>query len=502
MTKALRVAVLGAGYWGQKLVREYLALSAHRSDVVLAVVADPSPAALEAVRAEHGDAVATTTDVQAVLVRDDIDAVHVAVPNEHHATVAGAALRAHKHVLLEKPLTLDTHEAYELVEVASRSSRVFAVGHIFQFNNAIELARRMVRHGDLGRIWSVRLRWSSRLEPLPDRDILFDLIPHPVDIATNILGEWPYKVTARGNSFVRGIPGMEEEATAVLEFPDGKAATIDVSWISPGEKVREVYIRGSSATLRIDALNQKVQCYPNNQGEAEDIPVEANNTIHDEIAHFVDCIQAAGQTEYVNGAYIGAKTVEVIEALRLSLTEERTIYIDDVRRRAVRPQPEAKRYTAFAKVFESSIGRGAKVYDFANLYRCSIGDGVKVDSYVYIEEGVTIGDRTKIRAGAFIPSGVSIGNDVFIGPGVIFTNDKHPRASGEWTQESIVVHDGASIGAGAIILPGVTIGERSMVAAGAVVTKDVEPETVVAGNPARVRGAAPEKIAFTNRLAE
>lgn len=496
MSAPTRIAVLGAGYWGQKLVREYLAVSRTRTDVTLAVVADLSEAALAEVQREHGDAVTTSTDVDGVLARDDIDAVHIAVPNEHHARVAGQALRADKDVLLEKPLTLDTHEAYGLVELAGRSNRVFAVGHIFQFNNAIELARRMIRNGDLGRIWSVRLRWSSLLEPLPARDILFDLIPHPVDIATNILGEWPHKVTARGNSFVRGVPGMEEEATAVLEFPDGKAATIDVSWISPGEKTREVYIRGSSATLRIDALNQTVKLYPDNRGEAKDVPLEANNTIHDEIVHFIDSIQGDGQTEYNNGAYIGAKTVEVIEALRLSLTEERTVYIDDVRRRAARPETAPTGPVEMKKVFESDLGRDTKVYDFANLYRCSIGDEVKIDSYVYIEEGVTIGNRTKIRAGAFIPSGITIGEDVFIGPGVIFTNDKHPRAHGDWEQQKITVEDGASIGAGAVILPGITIGERAMVAAGAVVTKDVEPETLVVGNPARVQGNAPEKVVF------
>lgn len=491
----VRVAVLGAGYWGQKLVREYLALARERDDVVLQAVADPSAEALRAVHNEHGPVVELVQDVEGLLVRQDVDAVHVAVPNELHTRIARAALKAGKHVLVEKPLTLDSGEAYELLELAGHSKRVFAVGHIFRFNNAIHLARRLVTNGDLGRIWSMRLRWSSRLEPLPARDILFDLVPHPIDIATNILGEWPHKVTARGNSFVRGVAGMEEEATAILEFPDGKAATIDVSWISPGEKTREVYVRGSSATLRIDALHQSIRLYPRNEEEGEEVLLEPNNTIHDEIEHFVNTIRGAGDTEYDNGAYLGAKTVEVIEALQRSMREERTVYIDDVRRRTMPPAPEKLDRSV---VFEASVGKGSRVYDFANLYRCTVGENVKIDSYVYIEEGVTIGSGSKIRAGAFIPSGVTIGEGVFVGPGVIFTNDKHPRAHGDWNQLSTIVEDDASIGAGAVILPGLTIGQGAMVAAGAVVTRDVAPNTIVVGNPARPYGPAPESVVATD----
>lgn len=137
------------------------------------------------------------------------------------------------------------------------------------------------------------------------------------------------------------------------------------------------------------------------------------------------------------------------------------------------------------------VGEGTVVFDHVNLYKATIGKDCKIDAFVYMEEGVTVGDRTKIRAFTFIPQGVTIGNEVFVGPHVCFTNDKTPRARGEWTLARTVVRDGASIGAGAVILPGITIGEGSLVGAGAVVTRDVPPYAIVQGNPARVVGRKP-----------
>lgn len=142
----------------------------------------------------------------------------------------------------------------------------------------------------------------------------------------------------------------------------------------------------------------------------------------------------------------------------------------------------------YSIVEEVEMGEDTVIHDQVNLYRCKIGRNCKIDAYVYVEGGVVIGNNCKIRPHVFIPSGVAIGDDVFIAPGVIFTNDKYPRARGEWKLLQIRVKRGASIGAGAVILPGVTIGENALIGAGSVVTKDVPNNAVVAGNPARVVG--------------
>lgn len=139
----------------------------------------------------------------------------------------------------------------------------------------------------------------------------------------------------------------------------------------------------------------------------------------------------------------------------------------------------------------SALGENVVIHPTANIYRSVIGSGTKVAAFVEIG-GAVVGERCKIQAHAFLPPGVTLGDEVFIGPGVRFTNDPYPNAVGPWTPVSTRVEDGASIGAGTVILPGVVIGERARVGAGSVVTRDVPAGTCVAGNPARLAEGSAE----------
>jgi acetyltransferase-like isoleucine patch superfamily enzyme len=141
------------------------------------------------------------------------------------------------------------------------------------------------------------------------------------------------------------------------------------------------------------------------------------------------------------------------------------------------------------------LGRGVKIFAFVNLYGCAIGDESKIGTFVEIQKGVQVGRRVKISSHTFICEGVTIEDEVFIGHGVMFINDKYPRATtdggdlkseADWTCTPTLVKRGASIGSNATILCGITIGEHAMVGAGSVVTRDVPPGAVVAGNPARI----------------
>jgi acetyltransferase-like isoleucine patch superfamily enzyme len=140
------------------------------------------------------------------------------------------------------------------------------------------------------------------------------------------------------------------------------------------------------------------------------------------------------------------------------------------------------------------VGEDVVIRDFVNLYGCTIGDGSRIGTFVEIQKGVVIGQNCKIQSHSFICEGVTIEDGCFIGHGVMFTNDRRPRAinddgslqtEADWTLEETTVRKGASIGTGATILPGVTIGEHALVGAGAVVTGDVPPGVTVVGNPAR-----------------
>ena len=154
------------------------------------------------------------------------------------------------------------------------------------------------------------------------------------------------------------------------------------------------------------------------------------------------------------------------------------------------------------------LGQGVKLGKFINLYGCTIGDETKLGAFVEIQKNATIGRRCKISSHTFICEGVNIEDEVFIGHGVMFTNDTYPRATAggvlqtanDWKVEPTLVKKGASIGSGATILCNVEIGENAIVGAGAVVTRNVPAGTIVAGNPARVlrsinaeKGAAHEQ---------
>ena len=141
------------------------------------------------------------------------------------------------------------------------------------------------------------------------------------------------------------------------------------------------------------------------------------------------------------------------------------------------------------------LGKDVKLAKFINLYGCEVGDETKIGAFVEIQRNARIGRRCKISSHTFICEGVTIEDHVFVGHGVVFINDSYPRATtatgdlqtaDDWKVEPTVVKKGASIGSGATILSNVTIGERAIVGAGSVVTRDVPPDTIVAGNPARV----------------
>ncbi len=140
------------------------------------------------------------------------------------------------------------------------------------------------------------------------------------------------------------------------------------------------------------------------------------------------------------------------------------------------------------------LGKNTRIFNFVNAYGCTIDDNSKIGAFVEIQKGAFIGKNCKISSHSFICEGVHIEDNVFVGHGVMFTNDRFPRATNtdgspqteaDWKVIETTVKKGASIGSNATILCGITIGENALIGAGSVVTKDVPPNTVVAGVPAK-----------------
>jgi UDP-N-acetylglucosamine 3-dehydrogenase len=338
LKQQIRVAVVGAGYWGTKLSREYAGIETSSGDTSLAWVVDASPSAVERIRAELKSKTKYGSDYRQVLL-EDIDAVHIALPNSLHFEVAQAALKAGKHVLLEKPMAMTSREAFKLVSLAEQKGLVLQVGHIFRFNNAVRMVRKLIDERAVGKVFYNKVEWAATIKPPAGTDIVFDLAPHPIDILNFLLDEWPSSVDAVGESYVRGGDQAEEMAFVNLEFPDKVLANVYVSWIQHGVKERSIRVVGQKGTLYCDALNQTVTIsndkgvvevprseFPSSRpkGRNEQDKAEGgkpNNTIRDMQYNFLESMRGRGPQ--FNSGFVGARTVAVLEAITKVMRQKR-----------------------------------------------------------------------------------------------------------------------------------------------------------------------------------
>ncbi|MCK4364982.1 MAG: Gfo/Idh/MocA family oxidoreductase [Thermoplasmatales archaeon] len=315
----IKVGVIGAGRWGQKHVDEY----SNMKDVELLWVSDISEDNLKSCK-EKFNIKNVTTDYNDVL-SSDAEAVSIITSNETHFEVCKAALQAGKHVLVEKPLTLQPKNAYELVDLAEQSNKILAVGHLFRYNNAINEVKKLVENKFFGDLYYLRMQWTIQWMPeiYPDKklDIIVDMMPHLYDIMNYLTGLWPKNITCFGKAFIK--KDLEDTAFIICEFPNNIITHSEISWTLP-EKVREVDVIGSKACAKIQAVNQKVTVFENSN-EGRKINIKENNTLGDELKSFLEAISKGSTVS--NDGIIGAKTVELVEQTRKSLNQNKTIIL-------------------------------------------------------------------------------------------------------------------------------------------------------------------------------
>jgi UDP-N-acetylglucosamine 3-dehydrogenase len=321
----LNIAVIGAGYWGKKVIAQILDLARTGDDVSLYSVADSSPIALEQCRKEFGS-LNYLLDYRQLLSDPKVSAVHLCSPNQTHFEIASEFLKQGKHVLVEKPLAMKSREAYELVRLARDHGSVLCTGHVHRFNNGVRGLRRMMASGILGDIYYLRLKWTGFLAMQNNREVITDLGPHPFDICNNLLETWPRKISCKGRGY-RSSSGYEM-ASIYAEHAGGYDAGIELSWLDM-EKHRDVTVVGSNGTAELDCIEQRLVHH--RKGAVERVMVVPNNTLREEILHFARCIEHNSSTErYPNRAdgILGANVVRVLETTKKSLVEERTIHVE------------------------------------------------------------------------------------------------------------------------------------------------------------------------------
>src|SRR5215472_17423198 len=222
-SKVPAIAVIGNGYWGKNLVRNFHELSALRT------VCDSKTAAVEDAHALYR--VATTTDIQEVLNDPEIVGIAISAPAAQHYEIAKNCLLHGKDVYVEKPLALHVEEGNELVRIAGAQKRILMVGHILEYHPAILELKRLIRSGELGRI---RYIYSSRLnlgKLRTEENILWSFAPHDISVICSLLDEKPESVSSHGGNYVN--PRIFDTTMTTCSFRSGVQAHIFVSWIHP-----------------------------------------------------------------------------------------------------------------------------------------------------------------------------------------------------------------------------------------------------------------------------
>lgn len=319
----LRIAVIGAGYWGINHVRNFYELGA------LELVCDASGTILEDIRTRFSG-VRTHTDVQAVLDDQRIDAVVLATPAETHSDLAMRAIDAGKDVLVEKPLTLAVDEGERLVHRAKELGSVLMVGHLLEYHPAVLRLRELIGSGQLGEL---RYIYSNRLnlgKVRREENILWSFAPHDIAIILRLVDAWPTHVSAAGGSYLR--PHIADVTVTNIEFPTGVRAHIFVSWLHPYKEQRLIVV-GSKQMAVFDDVRKdsKLMIYDQgveivngepvtrkNEGIAEDIADE--EPLRRQCLHFLECIRT--RTRPVTDGESGLRVLRVLDAAERSLAQQ------------------------------------------------------------------------------------------------------------------------------------------------------------------------------------
>jgi len=323
----LRIGVIGYGYWGPNIVRNF---SSHQDCKVVAVC-DKSAAALGRATSRH-PGVNVTTDANDILQAADIDAVAIVTPVSWHYSLAKKALENGKHVFVEKPFTATSAEAEELIEIAERNHLQIMVDHTFLFTGAVRKIKQLIDEGALGPLYyydSTRVNLGLFQH---DVNVLWDLAPHDLSIMDYLIGLEPELVVATGGAHVNA---MEDVAYLTVYFPNSIIAHINVNWLSP-VKVRTTLVGGQRKMLVWNDLDpaEKIKVYDKGaevrteqgvhqllvsyrSGDMWAPRVEELEALQVETRYFLDCVMNGSKP--FNDGHAGLRVVKILEAAEESL---------------------------------------------------------------------------------------------------------------------------------------------------------------------------------------
>ncbi len=507
------VAVIGAGYWGKNLVRNFHQLG------VLKTVCDADTNIRQQLNKDYPD-IHVTNKEKEIFEDQTIDAVVIAAPAATHYTLAAAAFNAGKHVFVEKPLSLTYADGSKLVDLARHQGKKLFVGHILNYHAAVVRMKEMINAGEIGRLQYIYSRRLSLGKIRREENILWSFAPHDISVILGITGEEPNYIDAVGNNFLHArIPDV---TMSNLKFPSGIGAHIFVSWLNPFKEQRLVVI-GSQGMMVFDdtqLVEKKLVLYPNQikwkngipvsekvEGKAVDLSDIWEEPLKAECRAFLDSI--ANNTAPLTSGEEGLRVLKILESCQQSLEQKEhgvnavipaKAGIHEINGDILGNRGAIDKVSPFIDVFihptaivddNVTIGEKTKIWHFSHILGGSkIGQNCNIGQNVVIGPDATIGNKCKIQNNVSVYKGVTLEDGVFCGPSMVFTNIYNPRAEiGKMDQvRPTLIKKGATLGANCTIVCGHTIGHYAFIGAGAVVTKDVPDHALMVGNPARQIG--------------
>ncbi len=490
------VAIIGGGAWGKNVIRNFNELG------VLHTICDIREDVLT-VHKRLYPKTNFTTQYGDILDNERINAVVITTPAASHYELAKQALRARKHVYVEKPLALHVQEAEELVALAEKQKCILMVGHILRYHPAVNKLKEIIDSGELGNIKYVYSRRLNIGRIRTEENILWSFAPHDISVILFLLDEQPESISATGAGYVK--TDIADVTLTAMDFASGVKCHIFVSWLHPFREQKLVVVGGKKMAVFDDLTKEKLFLYPHKiqwqhripiacKADVETVPVDMSEPLKLECQHFLDCIKN-NQTPMTDG-HEGLRVLSILHAAQESFNNgSMKLSLNTLATK--KSERENVFIHASASVAEdSTVGKGTKIW-----HNSQIQPGAKIGEDCIIGHNCFIGSRAKIGNGVKLESNVDVWDlvtledYVFVGPSVVFTNDVNPRAKypktkypqyGKWIPT--LVKEGASIGANATILCGVTIGKYAFVGAGAVVNTDIPDYAVAVGVPAKVVG--------------
>jgi len=329
MKRQIAIGVLGCGYWGPLLVRNFKGLP----DCRLRAVCDVNATRLKHICTLYPD-IEGVADPQQFINGCGLDAVVIATPVKDHYSFAKASLLAGHHTFIEKPMASSSAECEELIEIAQRNGLVLMIDHTFLYSAPVQKIVEIVQAGDLGDIRYINCRRLNLGLFQKDINVAWDLAPHDISIILHILGEFPTAINCQGNAHI--TPRVEDVTNMSLSFPRKRFATIQSSWLEP-RKIREMTIVGTRRMIVYDDLRtrEKIRIYdarverpPHYDTFAEFqysyhygdsyIPyIQQEEPLKLACQHFIDCIETNSQP--LTGGREGLEMIRILEAASASL---------------------------------------------------------------------------------------------------------------------------------------------------------------------------------------